>query len=71
MTTRDHRGVQPHLRRGTIVALTDSSGGTASDTIADTPASYNEATLANQTASLAAKINEIIAILKEAGIVQS
>lgn len=47
-----------------LVALTDSSGGTASDTIADVPAAYTEATLANQLASLTAKVNAIIAALK-------
>ena len=45
---------------GLIAPLTDSSGGTASDTIADVPGAYTEATLANQIASLAAKINGII-----------
>lgn len=43
-----------------IAELTDSSGGTAGDTIADVPGTYTEATLANQIASLAAKINAII-----------
>lgn len=47
-----------------LVALTDSSGGTASNTIADVPGAYNEATLANQIASLTAKVNAIIAALK-------
>lgn len=47
-----------------LVALTDNSGGTPSDTIPDVPASYTEATLANQIASLTAKINAIIAALK-------
>ncbi len=51
-----------------ITALTDSSGGTASNTIADVPASYTEATLANQIASLAAKINQIILALQSKGI---
>ena len=46
-----------------VTALTDNSGGTASDTIADVPAAYDEATLANQIASLTAKINEIITAL--------
>lgn len=46
-----------------VTALTDNSGGTASDTIADVPATYTEATLANQIASLTAKINEIIAAM--------
>lgn len=44
--------------------LTDNSGGTPSDTIADVPAAYNEATLANQIASLTAKINAILNLLK-------
>lgn len=44
---------------GDFVALTDNTGGTASDTIADVPGTYNEATLANQLASLIAKINDI------------
>lgn len=47
-----------------LVALTDSSGGTPGNTIADVPASYTEATLANQLASLTAKVNAIIAALK-------
>lgn len=46
-----------------ITVLTDNSGGTASNTIADIPASYTEATLANQIASLAAKINELVAVV--------
>lgn len=46
-----------------ITVLTDNSGGTASDTIADVPGSYTEATLANQIASLAAKINELVAVV--------
>lgn len=45
---------------GGIAELTDNSGGTASDTLADVPGTYTEATLANQIASLAAKINAII-----------
>ncbi len=44
-----------------IAALTDSSGGTPGATIADVPASYTEATLANQLASLAAKVNALAA----------
>lgn len=46
---------------GTIVALTDSSGGTASDTLAAITGSYVEATIENTVASLAAKINALIA----------
>jgi len=46
-----------------IVALTDGSGGTPSDSIADAPTSYTEATIANTWASFAAKINELIALM--------
>lgn len=42
-----------------LTLLTDNSGGTASDTLADVPAAYTEATLANQIASLAAKVNAV------------
>jgi hypothetical protein len=47
-----------------LVALTDNSGGTPSDTIPDVPGSYTEATLANQIASLTTKINAIITAIK-------
>ncbi len=53
----------PAGRQLTITKLTDNSGGTASDTLADVPATYTEATLANQIASLAAKVNELIEIV--------
>ena len=57
-------GVAAKSQVAALTALTDNSGGTASDTIADVPGSYTEATLANQIASLAAKVNAIIAALK-------
>lgn len=44
-----------------ITELTDSSGGTASNTIAAKTGSYVQATEANAAASFAAKINELIA----------
>lgn len=47
-----------------LVALTDSTGGTPGNTIADVPAAYTEATLANQLSSLAVKVNAIITALK-------
>lgn len=52
-----------------ITSLTDSSGGTPGNTIADVPASYTEATLANQLASLTAKVNDILARLRSAGVI--
>lgn len=47
-----------------ITELTDNSGGTAGDTIADVPTSYTEATLANQIASIVAKVNELVRAVK-------
>lgn len=47
-----------------LVPLTDSSGGTPSNTIVDVPGTYTEATLANQLASLTAKVNQIIAAIQ-------
>lgn len=46
-----------------VAVLTDNSGGTAADTIADIGATYTEAEVANAIASLAAKVNAIIAAL--------
>lgn len=48
---------------GAITPLTDGSLGTASDALAEITDTYVEATIANSIASLAAKINEIIAAL--------
>lgn len=47
-----------------ITELTDSSGGTPSDTIPAQTGSYVEATQETTVASLAAKINEIIRFLR-------
>jgi len=44
---------------GTMTALTDSSGGTASDTIAAIGATYTQSEVRNAVASLAAKINAL------------
>jgi hypothetical protein len=49
------------------VALTVSVG-TASNTIADVGAAFNQTTLNNNMRSLAAKVNELITKLKDAGI---
>ena len=47
-----------------VTSLTDSTGGTATDTLNDTTASVKD-----DLASLAAKVNEIITALKAAGII--
>jgi hypothetical protein len=51
-----------------IASLTDNSGGSAGDTLAEITGSYVEATMENTVASLAAKINAILAALRSAGI---
>lgn len=52
-----------------IVTLTDNTGGTGTDTLADVEASYTEATLANNFASLRDKIDEIIEVLEAHGLI--
>lgn len=64
LATQIDAAVAAKAQVAALVSLTDNSGGTASDTIADVPGSYTEATLANQIASMTAKINAIIAALK-------
>lgn len=64
VTTQIAGAVAAKTQVAALVALTDNSGGTPSDTIVDVPGTYTEATLANQIASLTAKINAIIAALK-------
>jgi len=54
--------VEPHM-----VHLTDNSTGTASDTIA----SISDAATKNAVASLAAKVNGILAALEDAGIMEA
>jgi hypothetical protein len=49
---------------GLITPLTDNSGGTASNTLAAIEGTYTEATIENTVASLAAKVNALIAMQK-------
>lgn len=51
-----------------VVALTDSTTGTANDTVSDVGGAFNQATLNNNFADLAAKINAILTALKNAGL---
>lgn len=50
-----------------IVLLTDSSGGTVSDTLAAITGAYVEATIENTVASLAGKINQLCAAVNGRG----
>lgn len=52
------------VQAAAIVSLTDSTTGTAGDTVNDTTASVKD-----DIASLAAKINAILAALRGAGII--
>lgn len=57
-------GAQPSA----ITDLTDNSGGTAADTIAAIGGTYDQAEVRNAVASLAAKVNAIIAALEAAQV---
>lgn len=52
---------------GAITSLTDNSGGTADDTIAAVSGSGDDATINNNFADLAAKVEEILDALRESG----
>ena len=52
-----------------IPSLTDSTGGTANDTLTDVGAAFSQATLNNNFADVAAKLNAILAALRGAGII--
>jgi hypothetical protein len=62
----DRPGINPNPA---ITSLTDSSGGTASDTLAAIGGAYVEATIENTVASLALKTNQILVALRAAGII--
>lgn len=62
---------RPGFQRGdAITSLTDSSGGTAADTIAAIGATYTQAEVRNAVASLATKVNRILIALRVNGIIQ-
>lgn len=55
---------------GAIVPLTDSSGGTASNTIAAIGGTYSQTEVRNAVASLAAKVNELAVQVRALGGLQ-
>jgi len=63
-------GRRAQVLQPAIASLTDNTTGTADDTLADPGASYTAATMRNDLADLAAKINSILAALRSAGIVK-
>lgn len=56
-------------RSDAIVDITDGTLGTASDALAEITGSYVEATIANSFATNAAKINEILVVLRAQGLI--
>lgn len=58
--------IDQYVDGAAIVSLTDSTTGTVSNTLDDTTAGQKD-----DVASLAAKINEIIAVLRAKGIIAS
>lgn len=56
------------VNQAALTSLTDSSGGTASDTIAVIGGTYAQAEVANAVASLAAKVEALTVALETAGI---
>jgi len=56
--------IDPYVDGAAITVLTDSTTGTVSNTLDDTTAGQKD-----DVASIAAKINEIIAVLRAKGII--
>jgi hypothetical protein len=48
--------------------LTDSTGGTAGDTVGDVGGSFSQATLNNNFATLTERLNDVISALRDAGV---
>lgn len=55
--------------QGTVSDLTDATGGTAGGTVADVGAAFSQATLNDNFATLAAKLNAVLDALQAAGVV--
>lgn len=58
-------------RVSAITGLTDNSGGTGTDTLAVVGATYSQAVVANNFATVADKIEEILTALEAAQIIES
>lgn len=56
-------------QQSAIASLTDSTTGTADGTLADVGAAFAQATLNNNFADLAAKVNAILAALRAHGLI--
>lgn len=54
-----------------IASLTDSSGGTANDTVEAIGATYSQSEVRNNFADVTAKVNAILAALRNHGVIAS
>ncbi len=64
-------GASPASQAPALTPLTSSSPGVASDTLADVGTAFSQAVLNNNFASLAAKVDALIAALKRHGLMGS
>lgn len=64
-------GVAPASQAPALSPLADGTGGTAGNNVAPAGASYSQATLNDNLASLTAKVNALIAALKRHGLMSS
>ena len=64
-------GAAPQTQAPAIASLVDTSTGTSGNTIVDVGSTHSQATLDNNFATLAAKVNAIIVTLKRHGLMGS
>jgi hypothetical protein len=64
-------GTAPAPQAASLAGLTDSSTGTASNTIVNVGSTYSQSLIDNNFASLAAKVNALIAAMKLHGLMSS
>lgn len=56
-------------KQGAIADIADNTGGVADGTLVDVGAAFDQATLNNNFAELAAKVNAILSALRSANII--
>lgn len=64
-------GATPATVAASVVAITDSTNGVVSNTLVDVGSSFSEATINGNLATLAAKVNALIAALKRHGLMST
>jgi hypothetical protein len=64
-------GATPASQAAKIIAMTDSTGGTAGGTLVNVGSTYTQANLNNNFASLTATVNALVAAFKRHGLMSS